>query len=376
MQRRRRPADPSPRPGFTILELMVTIGIIIVLIGLLFPAISHIRKQARETDVRQQLEVIGAAIERYHQDFHAYPGPLPEGQVGRAYTSNAAFSGTDPFIGPLTLSTNSVQGTSLMSGGSPISISGSENLVLGLLGGLVYTPSANTYKFDEQAVGQGPKSLSPGNPKQYPPYLEVKPGELTTAGKVFTDEAGATAQDSIIPEILDRFPSNPMPILYLRARVGASGIMSQGDSNMTQNPYTLPSTGAQTPNPRYQYDQKDIAAYTNATPPIGTPNKGIYTNQGLKTSLTSAPGSTTPSTGVTFDTGVLSKDPDSGTIALNGYLNYFKNSQFTPTDLTDDRSKNATGTPRQKDTFILISAGSDRLYGTTDDITNFGGVSE
>ena len=29
-------------------------------------------------------------------------------------------------------------------------------------------------------------------------------------------------------------------------------------------------------------------------------------------------------------------------------------------------------TPRQKDGYVLISAGTDRVYGTPDDITNFG----
>jgi hypothetical protein len=32
------------------------------------------------------------------------------------------------------------------------------------------------------------------------------------------------------------------------------------------------------------------------------------------------------------------------------------------------------GVPRQKDGYILISAGPDRVYGTTDDVTNFGSV--
>jgi hypothetical protein len=31
-------------------------------------------------------------------------------------------------------------------------------------------------------------------------------------------------------------------------------------------------------------------------------------------------------------------------------------------------------TPRQKDRYIIISAGKDRVYGTDDDITNFGSV--
>jgi hypothetical protein len=33
-------------------------------------------------------------------------------------------------------------------------------------------------------------------------------------------------------------------------------------------------------------------------------------------------------------------------------------------------------TPRQKDGYILISAGADRIYGTRDDITSFGAVVE
>ncbi|HYE20554.1 MAG TPA: hypothetical protein VEA69_19050, partial [Tepidisphaeraceae bacterium] len=35
---------------------------------------------------------------------------------------------------------------------------------------------------------------------------------------------------------------------------------------------------------------------------------------------------------------------------------------------------NATGTPRQKDRYILIGAGVDRTYGTDDDLTSFGDV--
>jgi hypothetical protein len=31
-------------------------------------------------------------------------------------------------------------------------------------------------------------------------------------------------------------------------------------------------------------------------------------------------------------------------------------------------------TPRQKDGYILVAAGSDRMYGTNDDIVSFGSV--
>ena len=41
---------------------------------------------------------------------------------------------------------------------------------------------------------------------------------------------------------------------------------------------------------------------------------------------------------------------------------------------TGDAVTTDTGTPRSKDSFILISPGSDRIYGTADDIVSFGPV--
>ena len=38
------------------------------------------------------------------------------------------------------------------------------------------------------------------------------------------------------------------------------------------------------------------------------------------------------------------------------------------------RSPQNDNQARQKDGFILISAGSDRVYGTSDDITSFGAI--
>jgi hypothetical protein len=49
---------------------------------------------------------------------------------------------------------------------------------------------------------------------------------------------------------------------------------------------------------------------------------------------------------------------------------YSSNGTLVPTQI------DATGTPRQKDGFILIGAGIDRIYGTIDDDTNFGGVQQ
>jgi hypothetical protein len=54
---------------------------------------------------------------------------------------------------------------------------------------------------------------------------------------------------------------------------------------------------------------------------------------------------------------------------------YFMNASVQPGNTSaPGPSENATGSPRGKDGFILISAGKDRTYGTEDDITSFGSV--
>jgi len=62
------------RPAFTMIELLVVIGIIVVLIGLLVPVISKVRLTAKTADVTNQMHRISAAIGNYFNDFQGYPG--------------------------------------------------------------------------------------------------------------------------------------------------------------------------------------------------------------------------------------------------------------------------------------------------------------
>ena len=51
-----------PRHGFTLVELLVIIGIITVLLGLILPAVQSARESARRTACRNNLKNIGLAI--------------------------------------------------------------------------------------------------------------------------------------------------------------------------------------------------------------------------------------------------------------------------------------------------------------------------
>ena len=56
------------RFGFTLVELLVVIGIVAVLVGLLLPALSVVRTQARTTQCLSNLRQLGIAAQRYVAD--------------------------------------------------------------------------------------------------------------------------------------------------------------------------------------------------------------------------------------------------------------------------------------------------------------------
>jgi type II secretory pathway pseudopilin PulG len=61
------------RIGFTIVELLVVIGIIGVMVGLLLPAVQATRENARMISCRNNLINVHLAVEAYHSAFDRYP---------------------------------------------------------------------------------------------------------------------------------------------------------------------------------------------------------------------------------------------------------------------------------------------------------------
>jgi prepilin-type N-terminal cleavage/methylation domain-containing protein len=362
--------------GFTLIELLVVISIIGVLVGILLPVISKVRLAAKGAATSAQLSAIAAAIQAYYGDFKAYPGPLANNQLD---------SPTGPFIYDYsTTPATSVPLSYTPSSGNttfpqPNNITGSENLVLGLLGGLEITtntaaPIIKTFDYNPAAIfpdGTNPAplgatSLNPAKPKRWQSYLQVSSGYLSSPnssmnGGQFTDTAGRTASDSIIPEFIDQF-SEPMPILYLRANPGASGVVSCGGKDDGGKALASP----------YQYDLAQVLGYTRSL--IGTTaNSATRNHHGLQDIMPSSGGAITNTITADWSQAGTNNSTGAGANALV-YLKDPNTPPMQPDGTT--ATTNATASPRQKDGFLLISAGPDGVYGTADDIIYPGSLNQ
>ena len=365
-----RPTATAAR-GFTLTELLVVIGIIAVLLAALLPVVSSVRTSAQATDTAALVRALDAAVRTYHLDFVEYPGVFPESMLGPGEKPEPAVeivSADAQFVG---------NGTELED------VTGTENLVLSLLGGL--KPDGDVVVFDHARVGRGALDLAAGQGEVHRPYVDLGNDDLslhvaggydssyaglsaTDEGKTtgrFVDESGA-ARDSEVPEFVDRF-TNPLPILYLRAnpKVGRDPDLSA----------ELPpgSPGGE----RAVYYLNQIAGYVqpwdgNAGDPdarylgVGRENLG-----GESDGQKNFHGNRNRFHGLQ-----VPEDADDE----NGF-DAFDNPAAEPgpydADLyLQDRSSGggAGGGAVKADSFILISPGPDRVYGTRDDITNFGSV--
>jgi prepilin-type N-terminal cleavage/methylation domain-containing protein len=290
------------RPAFTLLEMLVVVGIIVLLVSILLPVVGSVRKTAYQTRSAALVAKLATAINNYYNDFKAYPGPLGDDQID-----------TTPITPP-------IQGLS-------VKVTGSENLVLGLLGGLKIQATNGAIAYDPMLVGKGPASLNQINPKLYSPYIDFVPSELSpstgTGNSLQYQQVNQTSSnpDSPVPEFMDSFPDpDTRPIIYMRARVGA------------------PSSPQGSGNQKTQYNPKDPIPYFVSVPMHPERFEGVND--------------------------FPLKNDEGGMVTFYDWI--ANPSLQQPSGSGSGSSPNGPEV-RGKDRFILIQAGKDRKFGTSDD---------
>ena len=63
----------SQNKAFTIIELLTVMSIIVILIGMLVPALNQVRRYAMGVQQRAQLKAIGDGLEMFKSDYDEYP---------------------------------------------------------------------------------------------------------------------------------------------------------------------------------------------------------------------------------------------------------------------------------------------------------------
>jgi len=183
--------DRSRRRGaraFTLVELLVVIGIIALLIGLLLPALAAVREQGKITQTRSLMKNFGDAVDSFVLTHNRRPGPLSERQ-------HASDSNYYSFI------------------------SGTENALLELMGGLTRNGS-DQFDLADLTIYRDDIGLGPTiNGAKYDAYFKPNPRDLYY---VNGQDGGAGGQQNVennlpqdgvkaLPDLIDSFGS---PIIF------------------------------------------------------------------------------------------------------------------------------------------------------------------
>ena len=273
------------KTGLTIIELLIVLGIIALLVGLLLPAVSAVKKMAKETKQKAQFATIGLALEAFKNDYGDYP------------PSDIIVWSSHPYCG-------------------------SQKLAEALLGwDLLGFHPKSAWRADGLDAGDGPGTYDP-----------------------------AQTRDINGDGVPDTFDERKGPYLEL-ANVGAFRLLDLFGTNVVLlNPNTFVICDV--------FGAKKISMANGKIVRAGAPilyykadtsGKTIRTiyrhfdNYGLVITKRMADGREHPLRRSDF------------------FYDYIKNPKITARDW-----------PYRPDSYILISAGADGLYGTPDDITNFG----
>jgi prepilin-type N-terminal cleavage/methylation domain-containing protein len=301
------------KTGFTLVELLTVMAVIAVLIGILAPALNYVRKIAKDTSQRAQLHSISVSLDMFNGENGGYP---------------------DSYVRPANPTTG-------YSGATPYTV-GAQHLAEALVGRdlLGFDPQSSwdatkdwTDKATRPVYGNGNDAADVASlARRKGPYLSQQNIEAYQIRQLY-DGTITTVYDSNqspAPVLTDCFRVKNVviggktvmagsPILYYKANTSVTGI------NVFPIDTFTPSADADFYGYIYNYVDNEELINLKTIKNKNTPH--LY----------------------------------EGATGIRLFYDAIKNPKIT----SQPRPYNA-------DTYILISAGYDGIYGTKDDITNFG----
>jgi type II secretory pathway pseudopilin PulG len=312
----------TKRWAFTIVELLTVMGVIALLIGLLAPALNAVRRVARDTKQKAQFNSIKAGIEMFRADQGDYP-------------ESAAIDGT---------------GQTGFNAGAPV-ITGSQRLAEALLGrdlqgydtvskwhpnlDLTATPPTNAYGGLPPVAAELTKSLD----RRKGPYLDLENVGAFNIDQLYgtgTTIYGATdtlnpASNEPAPLITDVYTDKTITVKYYDASNN-----EQGKSVRVGTPVLYYKANT---------ERKDLRKQAGTTNNYADCTYNYYDNDDIL---------------------------NLGKISSSSIAHPMKTPEIFYDKITNYQIPNNEGVAYRSDSYILMSAGRNGLFGDADDIYNFG----
>ncbi|HBL43002.1 prepilin-type N-terminal cleavage/methylation domain-containing protein [Gimesia sp.] len=220
-------ASEYSRRAFTLIELMIAIVIILILLGLLIPAIGAVRLRAQQAQVRAEIGNLETAITAFKTDFGMDP---PSGIILYEPGSASWDPRSKGLIRQLWPQYNFSLPCDINGDGDTsdtIFLNAGECLVF-FLGGVYERTSDGTFRIYGFSKNPARPFLNPGHTSSDPGFDAEY--SATNSGRQgpyfefdisrFVDTDAATNPGEFAPEYLDSFPSQQVPYLYLSSYGG------------------------------------------------------------------------------------------------------------------------------------------------------------
>ena len=208
--------------GFTLIEVMVVMSIIVVLAGILLVALGTATDSARRAKTTATLNSFRAACDAFALDHNSYPGVVPETALGDGLRLTSTQNALLHLMGGFRVYNDNSPQSEISAAEQYRSNAESEGrFVMGDLNLTDATTGLNwTLVVVPSRIGEGPLI----NGKPYSPYFAPKDSEFAYNEGQTTDYASGL---NMLPQLVDNWKT---PILYFRQGRTVGPVLSTSDS--------------------------------------------------------------------------------------------------------------------------------------------------